>query len=36
MALVGLVEDEIAADTAPKSAKKTEAKKVDMVAGEAK
>ena len=35
MALVGLVEDEIVSDNAPK-AKKAEDKKVDMVAGEAK
>ena len=35
MALVGLVEDEIVSDSAPK-AKKAEDKKVDMVAGEAK
>jgi large subunit ribosomal protein L17 len=36
MALVGLVEDEIVADRAPIAAKQPVAKKVDMVAGEAK
>lgn len=36
MALVGLVEDEIVSDSAPKAAKQPIAKKVDMVAGEAK
>jgi len=36
MALVGLVEDEIVSDSAPKAAKQPVAKKVDMVAGEAR